>query len=108
MGVHVCVYTCICLCGINNPLLLSGTQSDPSVSPQKTNFTGDVQFFTDTHHLFSHTERKRKKRERGAHLHIQRTEEDKEREKEWRGNGTEKRRKHGAKLKVKDEGNKRK
>lgn len=43
------VYTCICPYGINNPLLLSGTQSDPSVSPQKTNFIRDVPFFADTH-----------------------------------------------------------
>lgn len=108
MCVYACVYTCICPHGINNRLLLSGAQSDPSVSPRKTNFTGDVQFFTDTHHLSSQRERKVEKRERHTHTQSERSEEDKERGKEWRGNGTEKRGKHGAKLKGKDGGNKRK
>lgn len=53
---RLCVYTRICPYGINNPLLLSGPQSNPSVSPQKTNFTGDVQFFTDTYTTYPHTE----------------------------------------------------
>lgn len=77
MCVYVCVYTCICPYGINNPLLLSGTQSDPSVPPQKTNFTGDVQFFTDTHHPSSQKEKRGM--ERNTHIHLHRIEEDKER-----------------------------
>lgn len=72
--VYLSVCTHICLYGINNPLVLSGTLSDPSVSPQKTNFTGDVQFFTGTHGTNPHTEG-----EKGQKTNKHRIEEDKER-----------------------------
>lgn len=44
----MCVYMYLSAWHKQSPILPSGTQSDPSVSPQKTNFTGDVQFFSDT------------------------------------------------------------
>lgn len=67
---HMCAYVCVCarvcVCVYmylpvwhkQSPVLPSGAQSDPSVSPRKTNFTGDVQFFPDTHHLSLQRERK--------------------------------------------------
>ena len=65
---HTCVCVCVCVYMYlsvrhkQSPILPSGTQSDPSVSPRKTNFTGDVQFFSDTHHISLQRERGKGKR----------------------------------------------